>query len=262
MSISDRTVEAIVTGVVGILITLALRWGLRVSFGHYLERIETKRTPAEVARMRTRLTVLQRVIVALLFAIVVWSVLTIFPATHAFARALLASGAILALFAGLAFSTPLSNIGAGILLALTQPVRLGDRITVSDVTGRAVEITLIHTVLMTDDGRRVFVPNNQIASSVVVNRSIDDPRRTVTVQLPISLRASVDSARQAVVDAAEGVGQNGPVDLTVVLSELTDSIAWLTVTARVAAGSDTVALASELRERGLAALAREELLPA
>ena len=80
------------------------------------------------------------------------------------------------------------------LLGWSQSVRLGDRVTIADVTGTVVEITLMQTVLVTDEGRRVFVPNSQMASSIVTNRSIDDPRRIVTVRLPVRLGAPVDEA--------------------------------------------------------------------
>jgi hypothetical protein len=85
MTFSHRTVEAIVTGAVGLALTLAVRWLLRVSFAHYVRRVAGRRSPDELARLRTRLTVLQRVIVAFLFAIVVWSTLQVFPSTEAIA---------------------------------------------------------------------------------------------------------------------------------------------------------------------------------
>ena len=74
-------------------------------------------------------------IVALVAIIGVWSVLSIFPATQEVARAFLGSSAVLAVIAGLALTTPLGNLGSGVLLAFTQPIKLGDRITVDDHTG-------------------------------------------------------------------------------------------------------------------------------
>jgi small-conductance mechanosensitive channel len=255
MTFSDRAIEAIVTGAVGIALTLAARWLLRVGFGRYLRAIQGRRSADELARISTRLTVLRRVIVALLFAIVVWSVLQIFPATHAFARALLASGAVLALFAGLAFSAPLGNLGAGVLLALSQPVRFGDRITVSDVTGTVEEITLIHTLLLTDDQRRIYIPNVQLMNSVVVNRSIRDPRRIVSVKLPVALRASIEQARRLLLEAVETSDQAQLAEAVVQVTEVGERTAWLTLTTYAPADAPVELLAGELRERGLTALA-------
>ena len=47
---------------------------------------------------------------------------------------------MLAVIAGLALTTPLGNLGSGVLLAFTQPVRLGDRITIDEHTGIVVDI--------------------------------------------------------------------------------------------------------------------------
>ena len=140
----------------------------------------------------------------------VWNVLSIFPATQEVARAFLASGAVLALIAGLALTTPLGNLGSGVLLAFTQPVRLGDRITVDQQTGIVDEITLSYTALATDDGRRVFVPNTTMVSTTLVNRSVDDPRRLVTVELPVRLGVSLEQARTVAIEAASQVpdGEN------------------------------------------------------
>ena len=259
---SEQVRSAIVTGAVGIGIVVVLRVAMRAAFAGYVRRLGARRSADDIASLRTRYAIVQRLVVVILLVIVAWSVLEIFPTTSSLARSLLASGAVLTIFIGLALSGPLSNIGAGVLLGFTQPVRLGDRVSIGDTTGTATEITLIHTVLLTDDGRRVFVPNTQMASSVVVNRSIDDPRRTVRVRLPIALRAPVERARTIVLQALEAVEGVAAEDTTVILDELTEKTAWLAVTALVAAETDVARLAGELRERALDALAREELLPA
>ena len=75
---------------------------------------------------------------------------------------------MLALIAGLALSTPLGNLGSGVLIAFTQPVRLGDRISVGEHTGVVSEISLSYTKLVTDEDRHVFVPNQMMVSAVIV----------------------------------------------------------------------------------------------
>jgi small conductance mechanosensitive channel len=262
MAVSDRALEAIVTGAAGTATILALRWTLGHAMGGYLARAETRREPDDVARLRTRLSVLQRAIVAFLFAILAWQVLAIFPTTSTLANTLLASGAVLALLVGLAFTAPLGNLGGGILLALTQPVRLGDRVTVGEATGTVEQITLVHTVLLTDEDLRIFIPNGQMVGSTIVNRTVKDPRRQVTVRLPVSLRAPIDRARAVVIDAARGVEDPAPLELLVRLDEVGEHSAWLGLVAYAPLGTDVAALAGELRERAVTALAREDLLPA
>jgi small-conductance mechanosensitive channel len=259
---SDRTKDAIVTAVVGVGLLVLLRVVLGVFFNHYVERVARRKSPDYVARLRTRLVVLRRVLVAFVFVVVVWSVLEIFPATEQIARTLLASGAVVALFVGVAFSVPLGNIGAGILLSITQPVRIGDRISVGDVTGTAEEITLIHTVVRTDAGLTAFVPNSQLVTSTVVNRTIEDPRRLVSVRLPIGHAASIDAARSTLLETARELDDPRLEDASVAVAEVAETVTWLSVSGYLPYGSSVERVAARLREQCLVALARERLLPA
>ena len=58
---------------------------------------------------------------------------------------------------------------------------------------------------MTDDEKRVFVPNTQLTNSPIVNRTIRDPRRVVSVDLPVRLGAPIDEARTTVLRAIDSV---------------------------------------------------------
>lgn len=258
---SDQTVEAIVTAAVWLAIVLALRWLLRRGFKRWSRSLAT-RDPAAAARQRTLLSVLERVVVAVVVLIGVWYVLSTFETTAQLGRAMLASGAVIAVFAGVALSTPLGNIGAGVLVAFTQPVRLGDRVSIGDATGFVEQISLIYTVLVTDDNRRVYVPNTQLTSSIVVNRTVNDPRRTVTASLPVDIAAPVDEARRAVLDALEAIPGAEALELGVAIGDVGEKVVWLNVTALAPPRSDVPALSSEVRERSLAALRDAQLLPA
>ena len=63
---------------------------------------------------------------------------------------------------------------AGILLAITQPIRIGDSVTIEDETGRVDDLTLSYTYLDPGDGRLVVVPNEKVVTSIVFNRSTGD----------------------------------------------------------------------------------------
>src|SRR5262249_40870216 len=191
--VDSNLVEAIVSGLIWIFVLIAVRWLLRRAFDQYEQRLAEK-DAAVAARRRTTFSFLLRMVIALVGLIGVWSVLSKFPATEQVASAFLASSAVLAVIAGLALTTPLGNLGSGVLLAFTQPVRLGDRVTIDDHTGIVDTISLSYTALTTDEGRRIFVPNTRMVSTTLVNRSVDDPRRLVTVPLPIRLGASLAQA--------------------------------------------------------------------
>jgi small-conductance mechanosensitive channel len=258
--VDSRGAQALVAAAIWLGVVLALRFTLNRAFGRYERRL-AERDPAVAARRRTTFGFLLRVTVAVVALIGVWSVLSVFPATEEVARAFLASSAVLAVIAGLALTTPLGNLGSGVLLAFTQPVRLGDRITVDEHTGTVDAISLSYTALATDEGRRIFVPNSKMVSTTLVNRSVEDPRRPVSVQLPVRIDAHLGEARRLTVEAASRTPQGADLDLDVQVGELSERTAWLNVVAYAPFGADVSTVASEIREHALAALGEAGLLP-
>lgn len=79
-----------------------------------------------------------------------------------------AIGAI-SLSAGLALQGVFSNYGAGFTIVLTRPFTVGNTIRINDVTGVVEEIRLAYTLLSTEDGEIITVPNKQIVGEVITN---------------------------------------------------------------------------------------------
>lgn len=71
--------------------------------------------------------------------------------------------------AGLALQGMLSNYGAGLSIIITRPFVVGNTITVKDISGVVEDIQLGHTVLSTEDGEMITVPNKHIIGEVLVN---------------------------------------------------------------------------------------------
>jgi small-conductance mechanosensitive channel len=136
----------------------------------------------------TRYRVLRRAVISVIIFIAVLSGLLVIPQVQAVAGALLASGAVLALIFGFAAQRPLANFAAGLLLAFTQPLRIGDRIRVADAEGVVEEIQLTFTFIRADDDTRIVIPNEKLASDTIRNSTIVTraQRAEVTVQVPLS----------------------------------------------------------------------------
>jgi small-conductance mechanosensitive channel len=260
-TMSGRAIETIVTAGVGLLAVVVVRWGLGVAMGRYERRLAS-RDAADAARRRTTVVFLRRVIVAVVAVIAVWNVLSIYPETDQIVNAILASGAVLALFVGLAFSTPLSNLGSGLLVAFAQPLRLGDRVTIGEHTGFVEEIDLLYTTLVTDEARRVFIPNSQLTSTMIVNRTIRDPRRVVSAEFPVRLGASLEQAQTTVFEAVEGVSGVRRGATRVLVGDVRDGKVWLAVTASAPLDADVAQLGSDMRATVLDALAKADALAA
>ena len=152
----------------------------------------------------TRLRLVRRLIFAAIIVIGVALALSQFAAIKRVATGVLASSAVLGLVVGFAARQTLANAVAGILLAITQPIRIGDLVTFEDETGVVEDIRLSYTYLRTDDGRRLIVPNERLAQSPIQNHTIVDPR--VRVEASVWIPPGADAVRAlAVLGAEEGV---------------------------------------------------------
>jgi small conductance mechanosensitive channel len=253
MDLSGNNAKAVLIAVIGIAVIAAARFVLELVYDRYERRLRL-RDPMAVARHRTTFNFAKRMTVCILGIVVAWSVLSLYDITSQLAKALLASSAVLALFAGLAFSTPLSNLGSGLLVSFTQPLRLGDRITVGGETGFVEDMALIYTTLVTDDARRVFIPNTQLTTNMIVNRTIKDPRRAITGRFPVSIDTPIPEARSVLLGAIADLPGTHAEHARVTVGEIGDRTVWLEAAAYGPLDADVVELSSELRERGLVAL--------
>ncbi|HEV7133550.1 MAG TPA: mechanosensitive ion channel family protein [Gaiellaceae bacterium] len=199
-----------------------------------------KPLPREAA---TRYRVLRRSITATILVVGFFSSLLVIPQVRAIAGGLLASSAVLGVIIGFASQRTLGNFVAGLLIAVSQPVRLGDRVSYAGEDGVVEEIGLTFTLIRTRDDARLVVPNEKLVSDTIRNSSIRS-RGTfaeITVPVPpsVELRSAVDALRDEVA---------GERDATVFVSALD---ANATVTMRAAAADEDAAqrLESELRIR-------------
>jgi small-conductance mechanosensitive channel len=148
----------------------------------------------------TRLRLVRRLIFAAIILIGVALAMSQFPSVKRLATGLLASSAVLGLVVGFAARQTLANGIAGILLAITQPIRIGDLVTFEDETGEVEDVRLTYTYIRLDDGTRLVVPNERLAQSSVHNHTILDPRVQVEVSVWLPPGADLDQALALVAD--------------------------------------------------------------
>ena len=185
-------------------------------------RMSRRELPPE---MVTRYRVLRRSVMAVILVVGFFSALLVIPQVRAVAGGLLASSAVLGIIVGFASQRTLGNFVAGLLIAISQPVRLGDRVTYAGETGVIEDIGLTYTFIRTTDQARLIVPNEKLASDTIRNSTIRSRESfaEVTVQVPLSadLGAAVKGLQEEVAPERGG---------TVYVSSL-DGSATLTVRA-------------------------------
>jgi small-conductance mechanosensitive channel len=139
--------------------------------------------------LATRYRILRRSVVAAIIGVGVFSALLTIPAISNVAGAVLGSAAVVGLVIGFAAQPTLSNFVAGILIAFTQPLRIGDRVEVTGSTGVVEEVAMMYSFIRLDDGSRLVIPNATLASNTIRNATIVSPEKVaeVTVQVPLSV---------------------------------------------------------------------------
>ena len=90
------------------------------------------------------------------------------------AAGILASTAVIGLIVGFAAQHTIGNLVAGVQIAVSQPFRIGDRITFEENEGRVTDITLSYTYVDPGDGSSVVIPNQLLTEGVVHNHSTED----------------------------------------------------------------------------------------
>jgi small conductance mechanosensitive channel len=150
--------------------------------------------------LETRLRFVRRLVEAVIIALGLATALSQFTALDRFAASVLASGAIAAAVVGFAAQRTLANAIAGIMLAITQPIRIGDLVAFEDHRGVVEDIRLTHTFLQTGADTRIIVPNDKLAQTVVRNDSI--VTETVATEVELWLAHSSDEIRALDVLAA------------------------------------------------------------
>lgn len=151
--------------------------------------------PARGRRVRTQLTLIQRLVTAVVTVIAVASVLFQFPGMKAVGTSMLASAGVLGIVAGVAAQSTLGNLFAGLSIAFGDMVRIGDEVVVDGEMGTVDEITVSYLVILTWDERRVTMPVSYFTSKPFENWSRGGPQQTGTVYLQLDHTAPIDAVR-------------------------------------------------------------------
>ena len=173
----------------------------------------------------TRLRFVRRIIYATILLIGGAVALSYFASIARLAASLLASGVIAAAVVGFAARQVLANFVAGIMLAVTQPLRVGDWVTFEGNYGVVEDVRLNFTILRTLSDQRIVIPNERLASGILKNDTLVVDVVSLDVSIWLPPHADVERALAALHDET---GQEASV---------AEAVAWGT---RLAVGGDPV----------------------
>jgi small-conductance mechanosensitive channel len=150
----------------------------------------------------TRMRVARRLIVAAIIFVGVMAALVKLPEVGSVARGLLASAGITALIIGFAARSVLANLVSGIIVALAQPVRIGDYVTIDEWEGTIEEVRLTYSYIRAEDNSRIVIPNEQLGSKVIRNFTIMDETSAAVVEFVVPVSAALGVVRREALDVA------------------------------------------------------------
>ena len=173
----------------------------------YLRRFEKETHDSFLARKHvTQTRILKRVTTFFIWTAAISAGLMTFEGVRQYGISILASAGAAGLVVGLALQPVLKNLLAGIQLAVTQPVRIGDSFFVEGDSGTVEEIRATYTVVRLWDDRRLILPLSYFIEQPFQNWTRDTTQLTGSVLLYLDYSVPIDALRAK----AEEVVKNSP----------------------------------------------------
>jgi small-conductance mechanosensitive channel len=152
----------------------------------------------QIRAAETQYSVMHRMLNVLVILATVGAALMVFDQVRTFGASLLTSAGILGLVAGIAAQRTLQNVFAGLQLAITQPIALGDVIEVENVVGTVEEINFSFVSVRLRDLRRLILPVTYFLERPFTNWTRTSAESLTSFSLVLSLDASLSAIRKQV----------------------------------------------------------------
>lgn len=173
----------------------------------------------EARKMLTYISVGRRIVTFLIFIVGGYFIISQFRALERVGISLLASAGVATVILGIAAQNTLGNIFAGLQIALTKPVRVGDTVIIDDDWGNVEEIGFTYMVVRTWDLRRQVVPLKWVISNIFENWSMTSSHQIRPVIIHADYRIDVPKVRskfKEILENAEDWDEDNPAVLQVV----------------------------------------------
>jgi small-conductance mechanosensitive channel len=238
--------------------------GLHIAADLYLRRFRGESEDSFLARKHlTQIQVLLRAGDVIIVILTFGAALMTFQSVRQYGYSLFASAGVAGIVAGLAARPVLSNIFAGVQLAMTQPIRINDTVIVENEWGTIEEITATYVVVRIWDLRRLIVPLTYFIEKPFQNWTRDSSVLLGSVFFYLDYRAPIDAMRDKLKDIVEHSKDWNGQTATLLVTDTRETT--MEVRAVMSANSSLQAwnLRCEVREKMIAFLQQEhpEALP-
>lgn len=110
-----------------------------------------------------------------------------------------------ALGVGLGFGLQeiVANFVSGLILLFEKPIRIGDTVTIGDVTGNVSRIQIRATTLVDWDRKEVIIPNKTFITERLINWSLTDSTTRIVLQIGVAYGSDTQRVKQLLVETAK-----------------------------------------------------------
>jgi small-conductance mechanosensitive channel len=187
--------------IVEVAVIAAIGWGF-TGLARFITTLLDPRHEADelediaVRRVHTQVQVIERIVVVLIGVMTLGAMLMTFPNVRHLGTSMLASAGLVGLVAGIAARSTFSSLIAGLQVAVTQPIRLGDSVVVEGEWGWIEEINTTFVVVRIWDLRRLILPLTYFIEKPFQNWTHSSAALLGTVMLYADYTLPVEEIRQ------------------------------------------------------------------
>lgn len=218
------------------------------------------RNPLYIRKLQTQVQFLRRLVLLLIVLVAVASGMMVFDKVRQLGASILASAGIASVIIGLSAQRTLGNLIVGLQIAITQPIRIGDVVTVEKETGTVEEIKSTFAIISTWDQRSLIVPLTYFTEKQFQNLTLSSSELQGTVSIFVDYTVPVDKIRselQSILqNSSNWDGRSGALSV----ANLKENSVELTAVMSASDPANLGSLRSEVREKILTFL--QENFPA
>lgn len=151
--------------------------------------------------------------------------------------------------AGVALKDLVSSIFSGMLIGIDKAFKVGDYITIGNHSGTVQDIGFLTTKMITDDGKKAYIPNQVIFNAPFYNITAS-PQRRIILDFEIPADEDVSKAQQGILDVIKNLGNIDRLETAEVnFTSLKQGIFNLQAKFWIVSGSNMVHIKSEALEK-------------
>jgi small-conductance mechanosensitive channel len=205
----------------------------------------------------TQVRVMVRVLDTIIILLTLGFALMTFDEVRQYGVSVFASAGVAGVIFGLAAQPVLSNLIAGIQLAITQPIRIEDAVTVQNEYGWIEEINATYVVIRLWDLRRLIVPLNYFIQQPFYNWTRSATANIGNVVLYVDYTAPIERIRDKADELVGQSGQPGAKLVNVQVINATPNAVELRILLTAASTGAAADLCAQIREKLIGFLQQE-----